>query len=133
MTAGFEQGAGSGRRRAARPVPVTPRVRPASPTTTEVVVVTSVPLVDGWQNAYRAYGLASSNLGRLGEGDIGALWRMASTSGAVAVAWRRIAGGTDLPWWMLAAVESAAQAFEAQAHDWEFRARGAQPQTGGGA
>lgn len=129
---GFEQGAGRDGVPAVRPVPRTPHRHRAPSTTTEVTVVTAPSLVDGWESAYRAYGLASDNLGRVGDSDPGALWRMSRTSGAVAVAWRRIAGSSQLPWWMLAAVESAAQAFEAQARDWAMRGNAALPPCGGG-
>ena len=46
---------------------------------------------------------------------------MASASWSVAAAWRQIATATTLPWWILAALESAAAAFESQACDWEAR------------
>jgi hypothetical protein len=50
---------------------------------------------------------------------------MASASWSVAAAWRQIATATvtvtTLPWWTLAALESAAAAFESQARDWESR------------
>jgi hypothetical protein len=44
---------------------------------------------------------------------------MAAASWAVAAAWRQIAAATRLPWWVLAAIESAAGAFEAQAREYE--------------
>jgi lysozyme family protein len=40
---------------------------------------------------------------------------MASASWAVAAAWRQITTATTLPWWAIAAIESAAAAFEEQA------------------
>ena len=46
---------------------------------------------------------------------------MASASWAVAAAWRQIATATTLPWWTVAAIESAAAAFEAQAREYEAR------------
>jgi hypothetical protein len=46
---------------------------------------------------------------------------MATASRSVAGAWRGIALSGELPWWCLAAVESAAQAFDAQAREWEVR------------
>ncbi len=52
---------------------------------------------------------------------------MASASWAVAAAWRQIATTTTLPWWTLAALESAAAAFESQALDWETRAKNEKP------
>jgi hypothetical protein len=44
---------------------------------------------------------------------------MAAASWAVAAAWRQIAATTTLPWWTLAAIESAAAAFETQAREYE--------------
>jgi len=46
---------------------------------------------------------------------------MSADTRAVAAAWRQIASGTALPWWALAAIESAAGAFESQARDYETR------------
>jgi hypothetical protein len=47
---------------------------------------------------------------------------MASASWDVATAWRDIATATALPWWSLAAVRAAADAFETQARDWHAQA-----------
>jgi len=47
---------------------------------------------------------------------------MASASWDVATAWRDLATRAVLPWWVLAAVRAAADAFEQQAHDWHARA-----------
>jgi lysozyme family protein len=44
---------------------------------------------------------------------------MAAASWAVAAAWRQIETATTLPWWTLAAIESAAAAFEEQARKYE--------------
>jgi lysozyme family protein len=44
---------------------------------------------------------------------------MAAASWAVAAAWRQIEGATTLPWWTVAAIESAAAAFEEQARKYE--------------
>jgi hypothetical protein len=55
------------------------------------------------------------------KGDPAAAREMASASWAVAAAWRQIATATTLPWWTLAAIESAATAFDAQAHEYETR------------
>jgi len=46
---------------------------------------------------------------------------MAAASWAVAAAWRQIVTATALPWWALAASETAAGAFEAQAREYETR------------
>ena len=63
-------------------------------------------LVIVWEDAYRRYqGSAGPNV--------------VVTSRAVAMAWRALATVGDLPWWLHAAVESAAAAFERQAEEWE--------------
>jgi len=67
-------------------------------------------LIRAWEDAYRRYGSAAGA-------------NVAPASRAVAMAWRDIACTSRLPWWMLAAVESAAEAFEDQAEQWEARAR----------
>lgn len=72
-----------------------------------------------WEAAYRRYGQASVWSTQFRDRDPVALWHVASASSEVAAAWREIAAAASLPWWMLAAVESAAQAFETQARDWE--------------
>ncbi|TKG63804.1 hypothetical protein [Prauserella endophytica] len=78
-------------------------------------------LVRAWEEAYRRYGAASDLAARTREVDAAAAQEMASASWAVAAAWRSIAGDPELSWWMLAALESAAQAFEEQAQDWQAR------------
>lgn len=75
-----------------------------------------------WQAAYAAYGKASENVSLCEPGDPQAARLMASTSWEVGVLWREIAGMPGLPWWALASVRAAAQAFEAQARDWNARA-----------
>jgi hypothetical protein len=72
-----------------------------------------------WEAAYRQYGRAWENTARSGKGDPVAAREMAAASWAVAAAWRQIAAATTLPWWTLAAVESAAGAFESQAREYE--------------
>jgi lysozyme family protein len=72
-----------------------------------------------WEAAYRQYGRAWETTARIGKGDPVAARAMATTSRAVAAAWRQIATATTLPWWALAAIESAAGAFESQARDYE--------------
>lgn len=73
-----------------------------------------------WEAAYRYYGRAWEATARYGKGDPAAAREMAAASWAVAAAWRQIAASTTLPWWTLAAVESAAGAFESQARDYEL-------------
>jgi hypothetical protein len=80
------------------------------------------PLILAWESAYRCYGEASRTMPPTGN-DPAAVWQMAATSMAVALAWRQIARSRPLPWWTLAAVESAAQAFESQGREWEARTR----------
>ena len=72
-----------------------------------------------WETAYRQYGRAWEMTARCGKGDPAAAQEMAAASWAVAAAWRQIAAATRLPWWVLAAIESAAGAFESQARDYE--------------
>jgi hypothetical protein len=64
-------------------------------------------LVERWQAAYRAYNAAGGDRAEL-----------ARLSAAVAVAWRDIAAVPGLAWWLVAALSSAAEAFERQAQDW---------------
>ena len=80
--------------------------------------------VRDWEGAYRQYGRAWEWTARSGKGDPAAAREMASASWAVAAAWRQIAATTTLPWWALAAIESAAAAFEDQAREYEARERG---------
>ena len=75
--------------------------------------------VRAWEAAYRRYGHAWEATARSGKGDPNAAREMAGASWAVAAAWRQIAAATTLPWWALAAIESAAGAFEAQACEYE--------------
>ncbi|MFY9809581.1 MAG: hypothetical protein WAK86_20300 [Pseudonocardiaceae bacterium] len=72
-----------------------------------------------WEAAYRQYGRAWETTARTGKGDPAAAQEMAVASWAVAAAWRQIATATTLPWWILAAIESAAGAFESQARKYE--------------
>jgi hypothetical protein len=75
-----------------------------------------------WESAYRGYGEASRTTPPTGN-DPADVCQMAATSMAVALAWRQIARSRPLPWWTLAALESAAQAFESQGREWEARTR----------
>ena len=74
-----------------------------------------------WEAAYRQYGRAWEWTARCGKSDPAAAREMATASWAVAAAWRQIAAATTLPWWALAAIRSAAGAFESQARDYENR------------
>lgn len=58
--------------------------------------------IAAWEDTYREYENTT-------ETDI------AGASRAVAAAWRDLAANTELPWWLLAAVHSAAEAFDFQA------------------
>lgn len=86
-------------------------------------VMASETSVRAWEGAYRRYGRAWEGTARSPKGEPATAREMASASWAVAAAWRQIAVVTTLPWWMLAALESAAAAFESQARDWETRAK----------
>jgi hypothetical protein len=77
--------------------------------------------VQMWEEAYRQFGHASVMSARAAKSDKSAAWQFAEASRAVSPTWRQIAVVGDLPWWTLAAVESAAQAFEGQAREWEAR------------
>jgi hypothetical protein len=94
--------------------------------------VVAVPdlFVRTWEGAYRQYGQTSEAVARLPGDDPAAAWQMATASWAVAAAWREIATVSRLPWWLLAAVESAAEAFESQAREWEARENSAESQNG---
>jgi hypothetical protein len=72
-----------------------------------------------WEAAYRHYGQVWELTARSPKGDPDAAREMAAASWAVAAAWRRLATATALPWWALAAIESAAGAFESQAFEYE--------------
>ena len=72
-----------------------------------------------WEAAYRQYGRAWEMTARSRKGDPAAAREMAAASWAAA--WRQIAAATTLPWWTLAAIESAAGAFESQARECEAR------------
>ena len=57
---------------------------------------------------------------------------MARASADVAAVWREMTAEPDMPWWELAALGAAAQAFERQAHDWTARAKHERQSAGGG-
>lgn len=84
-------------------------------------LVVPEPFVRMWESAYVEYGQAREMTARMSVDDPAAAWHMATTSWAVANAWREITTVARLPWWMLAAVEAAAEAFETQARYWEAK------------
>ena len=118
----FSRGRGAGRADlpTARPVTGPPHrnARTGSATGTAGVMA-SDNAVRAWEASYRRYGHAWEATARSGKGDPVAAREMAAASWAVAAAWRQIATATTLPWWALAAIESAAGAFEAQAREYE--------------
>ncbi|MTD54510.1 hypothetical protein [Amycolatopsis pithecellobii] len=63
-------------------------------------------LILAWEDAYRRYSAAAGP-------------NVVETSRAVACAWRELETAGALPWWLRAAVRSAAEAFEQQARSWE--------------
>ncbi|WP_436496712.1 hypothetical protein [Actinokineospora sp. HUAS TT18] len=82
--------------------------------------------LDGrWQAAYRAYEHASEEVTRAGADDRGAAHALALASWDVAALWREIADTPFLPWWVLAAVHSAAETFEHQSREWNAKANAA--------
>jgi hypothetical protein len=82
-------------------------------------VMASEQYARAWEVAYRRYGQAWELTARSPKGDPDAAQEMAAASRAVAAAWRQIAAATTLPWWAMAATESAAGAFESQAFEYE--------------
>ena len=86
-------------------------------------------LVRRWEAAYQQYTNASEQL-RHTTDPAPATAAMASASWDVAMAWRDIATSAPLPWWSLAAVRAAADAFEAQAHDWHAKSTAIKPNGG---
>lgn len=75
--------------------------------------------VRAWEGAYRHYGRTWEIKARARKGDPAAAREMAAASWAVAAAWRQIAATSTLPWWTLAAIESAAGTFETQERNCE--------------
>ena len=121
------RGAGEERLRATRPVSGPPGNDTRQVTGAAGGVIASETSLRAWEGAYRYYGRAWEWTARSPKGDPAAAREMASASWAVAAAWRQIAAATTLPWWILAALESAAAAFESQARDWETRAKNEKP------
>jgi hypothetical protein len=114
------RGAGREVRRATRPVSGPPQHGAHLVSGSAGDVMASEKSTRVWEAAYRQYGRAWETTARSGKGDPAAAREMAAASWAVAAAWRQIAAATTtLPWWTLAAIESAAGAFESQAREYE--------------
>lgn len=115
-----DRGAGRAGLPTARPVTGPPHRNARTRSNTgAAMVMASDNAVRAWEASYRRYGRAWETTARSGKGDPVAAREMAAASWAVAAAWRQIATATALPWWALAAIESAAGAFEAQAREYE--------------
>jgi hypothetical protein len=97
-----------------------------------VVVMVPDYLVERWESAYSAYRTASELVDASIPGDRAAAEQMAKASHAVATAWRDITVESDLSWWTVAAVTTAAQAFDHQAQDWAARAKHGRQAAGSG-
>lgn len=96
------------------------------------VVMVSEALVRRWEAVYTEYGRASEMVNKAEPGDRAAARQMALASGNVALSWRHMAAESNVPWWLVAALSAAAQAFEFQARDWTARATyDAQSSAGG--
>ena len=93
-----------------------PSARPASGSGDGVLAAEQC--APAWEAAYRHYGHIWELTARSPKGDPAAAREMAAASRAVAAAWRQI-NTTDLPWWTVAALESAAAAFEEQAQKYD--------------
>jgi hypothetical protein len=79
-------------------------------------------LVQQWETAYQHYTNATEHATHT-PNDPHTAHLMASASWQVASLWRDIATATVLPWWALAALRAAAEAFEAQAQAWHAKTR----------
>lgn len=87
------------------------------------VVMVSDELARRWEAVYREYGSASEMVNNSEPGDRAVARHMARASEDVAAVWRQMTNEPDLPWWTVAALGAAAQAFEYQARDWAARAK----------
>ena len=96
------------------------------------VVMVSEGLVSRWEAVYREYGTASQRLSSSEPGDRSVARLMARASADVAAVWREMSGESDMPWWLVAALGAAAQAFEYQARDWSARAKQRSAANGAG-
>lgn len=84
--------------------------------------IVPIRLAERWETAYRRYGRASTLAARATPGDRQTAHAVATTSAQVAAAWRDMAKTDGIAWWALAALRAAAEAFEAQARNWQARA-----------
>jgi hypothetical protein len=80
-------------------------------------------LVRRWEAVYREYGLASETVSTAEPGDRAVARHMARASRDVAAVWREMTAEAGMPWWSVAALVAAAQAFEQQSKDWAARAK----------
>jgi hypothetical protein len=87
------------------------------------VVMVSERLIQRWEAVYREYGTASQRLSGSEPGDRAVARYMARASADVAALWREMAAEPGMPWWSVAALCAAAQAFEYQTRDWSARAK----------
>jgi hypothetical protein len=86
--------------------------------------------VRAWEGAYRHYGRIWELTARAPKGDPAAAREMAAASRAVAAAWRAIEAATIVPWWTVAALQSAAAAFDEQAQKYDTRENNENPSHG---
>jgi hypothetical protein len=107
-----------------------PAGRPPATPWREGALMVSDELLQRWETAYREFAVVSELLASV-SGDRDITDRMARASQSVALAWREIAAEPDMPWWVMAATSTAAQAFEFQARDWANRAWQSRYSAGG--
>ena len=69
-----------------------------------------------WEDAYRRYTHVSEVVGHSRGIDPRAVNELIAVSRSVASAWRANTAHAEVPWWLAAAVASAAEAFDEQAH-----------------
>lgn len=81
-------------------------------------MTTLTDLVTRWEAAYQRYTDAARAVRSAPDAEPASAETMAEASWEVATAWRDIATTMVLPWWTLAALRAAADAFEAQAMSW---------------
>ncbi len=86
--------------------------------------------VRAWEGAYRHYGRIWELTARAPKGDPAAAREMAAASRAVAAAWRAIEATTTVPWWTVAALQSAAAAFDEQAQKYDTSENNQNPSHG---
>lgn len=75
-------------------------------------------LIERWEAAYRRYTDASKISAMSFAADQDVAREMVMASHEVASAWRAMESTPDLPWWVMAALAAAAQAFEYQVKEW---------------